>query len=89
MQLQLQGVQIEFPKQVKFSLLHPTQDGYDQVLLLQHAGDGVYYSDIDEVARGSWYLQLEADDWRLSGSMQMPQTETTVLVPLDVTVQEK
>lgn len=89
MQLQLQGVQIEFPKQVKFSLLHPTQDGYDQVLLLQHAGDGVYYSDIDEVARGSWYLQLEADDWRLSGSMQMPQTETTVLVPLDVMVQEK
>jgi hypothetical protein len=83
MQLQLQSGTAVLPKLLTFSLLHPTQPGYDQVIALRHAGDGVYYGHIDEVARGNWYLQLEADDWRLSGSMQVPQTEATVLLPLD------
>lgn len=81
MQLQLQGALDTLPKALTFSLLHPTQPGRDQVITLRHAGDAVYYGDIDEVARGNWYLQLEADDWRLSGSMQIPLTETLVLLP--------
>jgi hypothetical protein len=72
------------PKTLIFTLLHPTQAGFDQVITLQHAGDGVYSGSIDEVARGNWYLQLEAEDWRLSGSMQVPQTQATVLLPLNV-----
>jgi hypothetical protein len=80
-QLLLESTAMELPATLTFSLLHPTQAGYDQVLDLQHRGDGVYAGDIDEMARGNWYLQLEADDWRLSGSMRIPQTETTVLLP--------
>lgn len=83
-QLLLESATAELPKTLTFSLLHPTQAGFDQVLTLQHTGDGVYSGSIDEVARGNWYLQLEADDWRLSGSMQIPQTQTTVLLPLAV-----
>jgi hypothetical protein len=83
MQLQLESGTAVLPKLLTFSLLHPTQPGHDQVIALRHAGDGVYYGHIDELARGNWYLQLEADDWRLSGNMQIPQTETTVLLPLD------
>ena len=89
MQLQLESATAVMPKRLTFSLLHPTQPGHDQVISLQHAGDGVYSGDIDEVGRGKWYLQLEADDWRLSGSMQIPQTETTVLLPLDVGVKDE
>lgn len=84
MQLLLEGAAVELPQTLTFSLLHPTQAGYDQVLVLQHGGDGVYTGAINEVGRGNWYLQLEADDWRLSGSMRIPQTQTTVLLPLDV-----
>ena len=84
MQLLLEGAAVELPQTLTFSLLHPTQAGYDQVIILQHGGDGVYAGAIDELTRGNWYLQLEADDWRLSGSMQIPQTETTLLLPLDV-----
>jgi len=83
MQLQLESATAVLPKLLTFSLLHPTQPGHDQIIILRHAGDGFYSGGIDEVARGNWYLQLEADDWRLSGSMQIPQTETTVLLPLD------
>ena len=82
-QLLLESPVMELPATLSFSLLHPTQAGYDQVLILQHGGDGVYAGVIDELARGNWYLQLEADDWRLSGSMRIPQTETMLLVPLD------
>lgn len=81
LQLQLQGALDAQPKALTFSLLHPTQPGRDQVITLRHAGDGVYYGDIDEVARGNWYLQLEADDWRLSGKMQIPLTDALVLLP--------
>ncbi|MGB5178741.1 MAG: FixH family protein [Gammaproteobacteria bacterium] len=83
-QILLESAAGDLPATLNFALLHPTQAGYDQVLVLQHGGDGVYTGAIDEVGRGNWYLQLEADDWRLSGSMRIPQTETTVLLPMDV-----
>ena len=42
MQLQLESATAELlPKILTFSLLHPTQPGHDQVIILQHAGDGV------------------------------------------------
>ena len=69
------------PDTLTFSLLHPTRPGHDQVIVLQHVGDGVYRGSVDELARSNWYLQLEADDWRLSGRVPIPQTETAVLLP--------
>ena len=72
------------PDTLTFSLLHPTQPGHDQVILLQHAGDGVYNGSIDELARSNWYLQLEAGDGRLQGWVPIPQTDTTVLLPIEV-----
>ena len=87
-QLQLESAEASMPKMLTFSLLHPTQPGRDQVIMLRHAGDGVYYGDIDEVARGSWYLQLATDDWRLSGKLQVPAVETLVLLPVDAGMTE-
>ncbi|MDH3985483.1 MAG: FixH family protein, partial [Gammaproteobacteria bacterium] len=84
MQLQLQSSAATLPKVLAFSLLHPTQPGHDQVIVLRHAGDGIYYGDIDEIARGNWYLQLEADDWRLSGKMQIPLAGRLVMRPAAV-----
>ena len=84
MQLQLQSGTTVMPKLLTFSLLHPTQPGYDQVIPLRHAGDGVYYGHIDEMARGNWYLQLEAGDWRLFGSMRVPADAPVVLLPTAV-----
>ena len=84
MQLQLQSAADSLPKVLTFSVLHPTQPGRDQLIELRHAGDGMYYGDIDEIARGHWYLQLAADDWRLSGKMQIPLAGDLVLLPAAV-----
>jgi hypothetical protein len=70
------------PREMKLSILHPTQPHHDQHILLQQVGEGQYAAGINELGRGKWYVQLEADDWRLSGRMQMPLTEPVVLSPL-------
>lgn len=79
--LQLTAAAAVSPDAVQLSLLHPTRAGHDQVLLLQRAADGGYSGDIDELTRGNWYLQLEAGDWRLFGSMQVPADAPVVLLP--------
>ena len=83
-QLLLESAVAELPETLTFSLLHSTRPGHDQVIILQHAGEGVYYGAIDELTRSKWYLQLEADDWRLLGSAQIPLSESLVLLPVDV-----
>ena len=82
-QLLLESAIAEMPETLTFSLLHPTRPGHDQIIILQHAGEGVYHGSINELTRNKWYLQLETDDWRLSGSVQIPQSGSLVLLPVD------
>jgi len=72
------------PREMKLAILHPTRPHHDQHVVLEQVGEGQYASAIGELGRGKWYLQLEADDWRLSGRMQMPLTGPVVLSPLYV-----
>jgi hypothetical protein len=83
-QLQLTAPAAAYPDVVTLSLLHPTRAGHDQVLQLPRAADGGYSGDMDELTRGNWYLQLEAADWRLFGSMQVPAVAPVVLLPAAV-----
>ncbi len=69
------------PAQVRFSLLHPTLPGNDQVIMLLPAGEGTYAGTLQELQDSNWYLQLEADDWRLSGALQTPRDSVVVLTP--------
>jgi hypothetical protein len=69
------------PAVLKLSLLHPTRGGHDQVIQLDSIGDGRYSGAVDELTLGNWYLQLEADDWRLPGSLQVPDQMSVVLSP--------
>ncbi len=72
------------PAQVRFSLLHPTLPGNDQVVLLLPAGPDAYAGTLQEMHDGNWYVQLEADDWRLSGSLRTPRDSVLVLSPAAV-----
>jgi hypothetical protein len=69
------------PREMKLSILHPTRPHHDQQVMLEQVGEGQYAAGIGELGRGKWYVQLEADDWRLSGRMQMPLTAPVVLSP--------
>ena len=70
-----------WPAHLRFSLLHPTRAGYDVVLDLLHAGSGYYRGTLPAPTKGHWYVLLEAGDWRLFGTLHVPQTAPLQLVP--------
>ncbi len=80
-QLELSPVHGAWPETVELALMHPTRAGADQRVRLLHAGSGHYRAAISALADGHWYLQLSADDWRLSGTLLVPQTMPLTLVP--------
>lgn len=53
------------PSSIKISFLHPTMKGQDQVLILHVDGKGIYAGVLPSLINSRWYLQIEADDWRL------------------------
>jgi hypothetical protein len=69
------------PREMKLSFLHPTRPHHDQQVILEQVGEGQYAAGVGELGRGKWYVQLEADDWRLSGRMQMPLAAPVILSP--------
>lgn len=81
--LQLSAVNGSWPDSIGLSLLHPTRAGFDQVVTLRHEGAGNYQGRIEALGKGHWYVQLEADDWRLSGTLRVPQTAPLMLAPVE------
>jgi hypothetical protein len=81
LQLQLRAVNGRWPDRIRLSLLHPTRAGLDQVVELYHAGGGSYQGRINPPGNGRWYVQLEADDWRLFGSLPVPQDGPLIIAP--------
>ena len=53
------------PSGIKLSFLHPTIKGQDQIMVFQSDSNGVYAGALPSLIQGNWYLQIEADDWRL------------------------
>jgi hypothetical protein len=71
------------PERVSLLLLHPTRAGKDQRIQLEPDGKGVYIGTVRLVEPANWHVQLETDDWRLSGRMQLPQEDSLRLMPQD------
>ena len=53
------------PSSIKLNFLHPTIKGQDQILVLKSVGKSIYAGPLPSLMQGNWYLQIEADDWRL------------------------
>jgi uncharacterized protein len=53
------------PSSIKLSFLHPTIKGQDQIMVFHTDSGGVYAGALPSLISGDWYLQIEADDWRL------------------------
>ncbi len=73
------------PAQTTLRWLHATRSGFDRTQVLAREASGSYRTDFPELAPGHWYVQLEAQDWRLMGSLRVPQDTQTVLKPSPVT----
>lgn len=69
------------PASLTLRLLHATMDGQDQTLELVLTADGRFTGPLESLSPGRWNVHLEADDWRLTGSLVRPGGETLNLRP--------
>lgn len=60
------------PDRLKVRWLHATRSGHDREQYLERGPTGQYAASFPELAPGRWYVQVEALDWRLQGSLRAP-----------------
>jgi hypothetical protein len=60
------------PEALKFNLYHATRSGLDRQVSLQRLAPNKYIGRIPTLSSGDYHLQLEADDWRLTGTVNAP-----------------
>ena len=69
------------PAVLKLALLHSTRGGVDAHVDLVRTAPGAYRADLPALAPGKYYLQVEAEDWRIVGALRQPAETTTSLGP--------
>jgi hypothetical protein len=79
--LDMQATDYTLPAAVSLAILHPTQAGRDQQVELQLNAAGRYGGTVAALTQGRWHVQLAADDWRLSGVLQLPQAGPLLMLP--------
>jgi uncharacterized protein len=65
----------QLPSQIWLQMNHHTRSGFDQKVLLKRTGDLMYQGKLPSLEKGTFFVQLMADDWRLLKSVRMPITE--------------
>jgi len=58
------------PEIVNLRLFHATRPGLDVHIALRRIAAGRYLAGRPDLAPGHWYLQLDADGWRLKGELE-------------------
>lgn len=71
----------QLPTQLEVRFMHATRAGLDRTMTLTRAPDGSFRAFMPALAHGRWHVQLAADDWRLSGSLNIPAENFVAFVP--------
>lgn len=62
------------PRAVNLRLFHATRAGFDRHLVLRESGTPRrYHGDGIAFTAGHWYLQIDADAWRLTDALDAPE----------------
>jgi len=73
------------PDALSIRWLHATRSGFDRQQTVQrHKAESMFRTDSPDLAPGHWYVQIEAQDWRLQGSLYIPQETSIDLRPAPV-----
>ena len=69
------------PERLRLTLAHPTRAGEDRKVLLD-GRDGHYAGELPALGPGRWQVAIEdeAANWRLAGSMLLPDSPETLLL---------
>jgi hypothetical protein len=64
---------VSLPDSIALHWMYATRSGHDHTEKLVKWRDGAYRAAIPTLLSGHWYVRIEAQDWRLQGSMHMPE----------------
>ena len=80
-EIQLTGNQeFQFPDQVTLGIHHATRAGQDTETILIRAGDNYYIGTFEGLSAGRWYVVLQTDEWKISGSVFWPNDEELISI---------
>lgn len=69
------------PATLRLAFLHSTHGGADVQVELVRQAPGLYRAGLPPLAHGKFYLQIEAEDWRLVGALRQPGETVASLAP--------
>lgn len=70
------------PPALEIGFFYSTRADIDKETFVELISPGIYKGSIPELETGRWNVQIASDDWRLLGSMRMPDERTVVIKPL-------
>lgn len=54
-----------YPEEITLTFMHPTRGGLDRRVMLRRVSADVYAAELPGLTANRWYVQMEADDWRI------------------------
>ena len=70
------------PPAMEISFIYSTRAGQDKATFVEQSQPGIYKGSIPELEPGRWNIQIASDDWRLMGSMRVPEESKVLIKPL-------
>jgi len=69
------------PEHLRLAFFHATRAGFDYRSLIERVAPMHYSGRAELIPAGRWYVQLETDDWRLTGLLDTPADTQITLAP--------
>ncbi|MCK4952080.1 MAG: FixH family protein [Gammaproteobacteria bacterium] len=66
------GTGFDRPDRIIIHFFNATRTGLDKTGVFTHSGNSLYTASFPELNHGRWYIQVEANNWRLLGSLSVP-----------------
>lgn len=80
--IRLEGERVVVARPVELRFLHPTRAGLDRSVSLPVAGDSAVEAPLPPLGAGNWIVQIGNLQWRLVGSVRLPEQRHLSMRPL-------
>jgi len=79
-QVQLTAQEVyQYPAKIKASFMYRTRAGFDKEIELSLISEGLYRANLPKLVLGGWHVALEADNWRLLGTLNPGDTQVEIV----------
>ena len=70
------------PTTLEVSFIYSTRADRDKTIFVDQISPGIYKGAVPALETGRWNILIASDDWRLLGSMRVPDDDRIIIRPL-------